>query len=328
MFKAIWLEKPQDAFQASLRQLSSTDDLGEGDTIVRVEWSSLNYKDALAITNRGAVIRNFPIVPGIDLAGVVESSESSAWQPGDPVLITGRGYGEVRSGGLSQLAKVSAADLVRVPAGATTRQVMAFGTAGFTAMLAVMRIEQAGLRPADGPVLVTGAAGGVGSAAVALLAALGYSVSAVTGRASEGERLRRLGAAEILPRESFSTPGKPLAKERWAAAIDSVGSHTLANVLAATRYGGVVAACGLAQGMELPATVAPLILRSVTLAGIESVYFPNESRPAIWGRMVELLDAGTLATVASDSVPLDGVLNAANDLLAGRVPGRLLIDLG
>lgn len=327
MFHGIWLEKHNDEFQASLREFESVEELGDGDTVVNVEWSSLNYKDALALTDRGAVIRKFPVVPGIDLAGTVESSASSEWQPGDRVLITGLGYGEARSGGYSQKARVSSNDLVPLPANVTTQQVMAMGTAGFTAMVSVKRIEEAGIQPAHGPVLVTGAAGGVGSVAVALLANLGYSVSAVTGRPSEGERLRQLGAQQILPRNDFSVPGKPLAKEEWAAAIDTVGSHTLSNVLASTRYGGLVAACGLAQGLDLPTSVAPFILRGVTLAGIESVHFPITKRPAIWQRMVDLIDPSTLSLVAAQSIPLDRVIDTAHELLAGSVSGRLVVSL-
>lgn len=324
MFKAIWLEQADGATRASIKDIDETA-LGEGDTLVRVEWSSLNYKDGLAITGKSPVVRKFPMVPGIDFAGTVESS-TGTWKAGDAVVLTGWGYGETAFGGLAQKARVDGAKLVKLPPGMDTRSAMAVGTAGFTAMLSVMALERNGVTPEQGEVLVTGAGGGVGGFAVAMLSRLGFKVVAATGRAEEGERLRRLGAAEVMARDAFSQPGKPLARERWAGVVDSVGSHTLVNACAATRYGGTVAACGLAQGMDFPASVAPFILRGVTLAGVDSVSFPQTQRPAVWQRIAALLPAeviGDMATV----VPLSGAIESAQALLAGQVSGRRVVDL-
>ncbi|MBL0419209.1 oxidoreductase [Ramlibacter sp. AW1] len=325
VFKAIWLEQASGVTQASVREL---DDAvwSDGDTLVRVEWSSLNYKDALAITGRAPVVRKFPMIPGIDFAGMVESSSSGEWQAGDRVVMTGWGRGETAFGGFAQKARVKSSELVRLPEGMDARSAMAIGTAGFTAMLAVEALERHGVRPQEGEVLVTGAGGGVGGFAVALLARQGFDVVAVTGRPAEAERLRRLGARDILPRDAFSQPGKPLAKERWAGVVDSVGSHTLANACASTRYGGTVAACGLAQGMDFPATVAPFILRGVTLAGIDSVYCPAERRPPVWQRLARDLSAEVIDAMV-EVLPLDRVIPAAQDLLDGRVGGRVLVEV-
>jgi acrylyl-CoA reductase (NADPH) len=326
MFKAIWLEQHAGRTEATLKDVDDAM-LTEGDTLVRVRWSSLNYKDGLAITGKSPVVRKFPMIPGIDFAGEVLSSTGGHWQEGDQVVLTGWGYGEASFGGLAQKARVEGAKLVRLPQGLDARAAMSIGTAGFTAMLAVLALEAHGVTPDRGEVLVTGAGGGVGGFAVALLARLGFKVVAVTGRESEGQRLRQLGAAEILPRDAFSQPGKPLARERWAGVIDSVGSHTLANACAATRYGGTVAACGLAQGMDFPASVAPFILRGVTLAGIDSVSYPADRRPAVWERLACDLSPETIAAMA-DAVPLEGAIAAAQDLLAGRVSGRIVVDVG
>lgn len=326
MFKAIWLEQSAGQTQATLKDIDDTV-LPDADTLVRVRWSSLNYKDALAITGKSPVVRKFPMVPGIDLAGEVEACTSGAFKPGDAVVLTGWGHGESVFGGLAQKARVDSGKLVRLPPGLDARAAMSIGTAGFTAMLAVMALEAHGLEPEHGEVLVTGAGGGVGGFAVALLARRGFKVAAVTGRESEGDRLRLLGASDILARERLSQPGKPLAKERWAAVVDSVGSHTLANACASTRYGGVVAACGLAQGMDFPVTVAPFILRGVTLAGIDSVYFPAAQRAAVWDRLARDLPPQVLASLAN-AVPFERAISAAEELLAGRVSGRWVVDLG
>jgi acrylyl-CoA reductase (NADPH) len=293
---------------------------------VRVSWSTLNYKDALAVTGRSPVVRKFPMVPGIDLAGVVEASADPAWKPGDRVLLNGWGIGEGHWGGLAQKARVRGEWLLRVPEAFTERQAMAIGTAGYTAMLCVLALERHGLQPGDGEVLVTGASGGVGSVAVPLLAARGHRVVASTGRTEEAEYLRSRGAAEIIPREELSRPGKPLGKERWAGVVDSVGSHTLANACATTRYGGAVAACGLAAGMDFPATVAPFILRGVTLYGIDSVRAPAERRQEAWRRLASDLDPAKIEAMTTE-VALGEVPAAAETLLAGRVRGRIVVDV-
>lgn len=326
LFKAIWLEQSAGQTEATLKDIDVAA-LPDADTLVRVHWSSLNYKDGLAITGKSPVVRKFPMVPGIDFAGEVEACTSGAWQAGDQVVLTGWGYGEAAFGGLAQKARVDGSKLVRLPQGLDARAAMSIGTAGFTAMLSVLALEAHGVTPEQGEVLVTGAGGGVGGFAVALLARRGFRVVAVTGRASEGERLQRLGAAEILPRDQFSQPGRPLAKERWAGVVDSVGSHTLVNACAATRYGGVVAACGLAQGMDFPASVAPFILRGVTLAGIDSVYYPAEKRAAVWERLARDLSPEVIASMA-EAVSLERAIPAAQDLLAGKVSGRLVVNVG
>src|SRR5512133_3287752 len=325
MFKAILITKTASGQDAQLADLDDAQ-LPEGDVTVRVEYSTVNYKDGLAITGKGPVVRRYPMVPGIDLAGTVEASGDPAWKPGAKVVLDGYGIGESHWGGLAQKARVKGAWLVPLPAGITTRQAAAIGTAGYTAMLCVLALERHGVRPGDGEVLVTGASGGVGSVAVALLAKLGYRVVASTGRLAEADYLRSIGAAEVIDRAQLSAPGKPLAKERWAGAIDSVGSHTLANVCATTRYRGAVAACGLAQGMDFPATVAPFILRAVTLYGIDSVMAPKPLRLEAWARLARDLDPAKLEAITHE-IPLAGAIPAASDILAGKVRGRLVVDV-
>ncbi len=324
MIKAIWLEQEEKVTRASLREISE-DALDAGDTTVRVEWSTLNFKDALAITGRSPIARKFPMIPGIDFAGTVERCDTGQWQPGDKVLLTGWGYGESMFGGLAQKARVQGDKLVRIPDNFDARAAMAVGTAGFTAMLCVLAVEGHGVAP-GAEVLVTGAGGGVGGCAVALLARRGYKVAAVTGRPAEAARLLSLGATEILERAAFSAPGKPLVKERWAAVVDSVGSHTLVNACASTRYGGIVAACGLAQGMDFPATVAPFILRGITLAGIDSVSYPMPRRQEIWQRIADDLPASVLADLVSE-IGLEEVIATASRLLDGQVSGRVVVRM-
>jgi acrylyl-CoA reductase (NADPH) len=326
VFKAIWLERPVDRTIATLKEIEATQ-LPPSDTLVRVHWSSLNFKDGLAITGKSPVVRKFPMIPGIDLAGEVLECASGAWQRGDQVVLTGWGYGEATFGGLTQQARVEGAKLVRLPSGLSARAAMSIGTAGFTAMLAVLALEAHGVEPTQGDILVTGAGGGVGGFAVALLAKRGFKVAAVTGRQDQADRLKNLGAGEILPREQFSQQGRPLAKERWAGVIDSVGSNTLVNACASTRYGGTVAACGLAQGIDFPASVAPFILRGVTLAGVDSVYYPAAKRAAVWERLAQDLTPETIASLAQ-VISIDQVIDAAQDLLAGKVSGRLVVDVG
>ena len=325
MFRAILIEKDDHGYRAGLQQLDEAR-LPEGDVRVRVSHSTLNYKDALAITGKGPVVRQFPMVPGIDLAGVVEDSSHPDYRPGDAVLLNGWGVGEGHWGGLAQLARLKGDWLIPLPAGFSAAEAMAVGTAGYTAMLAVLALERHGVTPDQGEVLVTGANGGVGSFAIALLARLGYRVAASTGRPEEADYLKGLGAAEIVARASLAEPGRPLARERWAGAIDSVGSHTLANVCAATRYGGCVAACGLAQGMEFPATVAPFILRGVTLAGIDSVMRPRADRLEAWARLARDLDKTLLASITR-TIGLEDAIATAGELLAGRVRGRVVVDV-
>ena len=324
MIKAIWLEQEEKVTRASLEEIPE-DALDAGDTTVRVEWSTLNFKDALAITGRSPIARKFPMIPGIDFAGTVERCDTGQWQPGDRVLLTGWGYGESMFGGLAQKARVQGEKLVRIPGNFDARAAMAVGTAGFTAMLCVLAVEGHGVAP-GAEVLVTGAGGGVGGCAVALLARRGYKVAAVTGRPAEAARLLSLGATEILERAAFSAPGKPLVKERWAAVVDSVGSHTLVNACASTRYGGIVAACGLAQGMDFPATVAPFILRGVTLAGIDSVSYPMPRRQEIWQRIADDLPASVLADLVSE-IGLEDVIATASRLLDGQVSGRVVVRM-
>jgi len=325
MFPALYLIRAENgATQAALRTLS-VDELPEGEVLVRVSHSTLNYKDALAITGKSPVVRSFPMVPGIDFAGTVERSSDPRFAPGDAVVLNGWGTGETRWGGLAGYATTRADWLVPLPEGMTAQQAMSIGTAGYTAMLCVMALEAHGIQPDAGPVLVTGANGGVGSIAIALLSRLGYTVTASTGRPEETEHLHVLGASGIIDRAALSNPGKPLQKENWAAAIDAVGSHTLANVLASTRYGGVVAACGLAQGMDLPASVAPFILRGVTLTGVDSVYAPQARRRAAWQRLA-VLPADVIAR-NTRVIGLADALALAPDLLAGRVRGRVVVDV-
>ena len=303
-----------------------TDDLMAGDATIAVTHSTVNYKDGLALTGRSPVVRRFPMIPGIDLSGDVIASENDSFRPGDRVLINGCGLGETHYGGYAERARVERDWLVKIPEAFSAADTMAIGTAGYTAMLAVLSLEDAGVRPSSGPVLVTGASGGVGSIATALLAKLGYSVTASTGRPEEEAYLKGLGALEIIHRSELSGEPKPLAKERWAGAVDSVGSRTLANVLASTRYGGAVAACGLAQGMDLPASVAPFILRGVSLMGINSVYTNIERRRQAWERLARDLDRGKLQMMTK-SIRLEDVPGAAEEILAGRVRGRLVVDI-
>jgi acrylyl-CoA reductase (NADPH) len=324
-FDAVLLTKEDAGTVARMARLDD-EQLGAGDVTVRVEYSSLNYKDALAITGKGPVVRSFPMVPGIDLAGRVEASADRRFKPGDRVILNGWGAGETSWGGLAQRARVAADHLILLPAALSSRQAMAIGTAGYTAMLALQALECLGATPAKGDVLVTGANGGVGSFAVALLAQAGFRVIASTGRPAEGTRLESLGASEIIDRAILAQPGKPLAKERWFAAVDTVGSHTLANACASTRYGGVVAACGLAQGLDFPGTVAPFILRAVTLVGIDSVFAPHAARLSAWTRLANELDNDTLEQIARE-IPLNQSIEAAGQLLAGTIKGRLLVDV-
>lgn len=325
MFKGILIEKDEAGYRATLTDLDEGR-LPEGDVTVRVSHSTLNYKDALAITGKGPVVRAFPMVPGIDLAGTVEHSTHPDYAAGDAVILNGWGVGETHWGGLAQKARLNGNWLVPLPAQFTPQQAMAIGTAGYTAMLCVLALERHGVTPAHGEILVTGAAGGVGSVATALLSRLGYRVVAVSGRPAETEYLKQLGAVEVLDRATFATPGKPLGKERWAGAVDVVGSHTLANVCATTRYRGVVAACGLAGGMDFPATVAPFILRGVTLAGVDSVMCPRPERLEAWRRLGSDLDVSKLAMISRE-VGLTDVIPLASKLLNGEVRGRVIVDV-
>jgi acrylyl-CoA reductase (NADPH) len=328
MFRGILVEK--DASGTQRAHVTELDEaaLPAGDVTVRISHSTVNYKDALGITGRSPVLRSFPMVPGIDFAGVVEASTSTSTElsVGAPVIGNGFGIGEVIWGGLAQRARVPLAGVVPLPPSLSPRNAMAIGTGGFTAMLSIIALERHGLTPASGPVLVTGASGGVGSFSVSLLSRLGYRVLASTGRPEERDYLMRLGAAEILPREELSSPGKPLAKERWAAAIDSVGSHTLANACAGTLRGGSVAACGLAQGMDFPATVAPFILRGVSLLGIDSAVRPRAERDVAWRRLAELADPSWFDEVARD-IGLAEAIPLSSQLLAGKVRGRVVVDV-
>ena len=329
MFKAIYLDNSGGAFSASLRDVSDAEldaAAGAGDVVVRVEWSTINYKDGLAITNRSPVVRKWPMVPGIDGAGVVESSTHAGFKAGDRVVLNGWGVGETHWGCLAQRARLKGDWLIALPQPLTTRQAMAIGTAGYTAMLCVMALEREGVAPGDGEVLVTGAAGGVGSVAVALLAGKGYRVVASTGRMQEAEYLKALGAADVIDRKALSEPGKPMQKERWAGVVDAVGSTTLANALAQTRYRGTVAACGLAQGMDLPASVAPFILRGVRLIGVDSVMCPMPERKAAWAQLARDLDLARLEKMTT-AIGLAQALERAPDVLAGQVRGRLLVDV-
>lgn len=325
MFKAVLVEKDEAGYRAGVTELDEAA-LPEGDVTVRVAYSTLNYKDGLAITGKGPVVRKFPMVPGIDLAGRVEASSHAGISVGDAVVLNGWGVGEGHWGGLAQLARLKGEWLVPLPAAFTPRQAMAIGTAGYTAMLCVMSLERHGVTPAHGEVLVTGASGGVGSVAVALLAKLGYTVVASTGRPQEAEYLTTLGAAEIIDRAQLAAPGKLLAKERWAGAVDTVGSHTLANVCASMKYRGTVAACGLAQGMDFPSSVAPFILRGVTLAGVDSVMAPRAERLEAWRRLAQELDATKLELMTHE-IGLGDVVDTAAALLEGRVRGRVVVDV-
>ncbi|ORM50867.1 oxidoreductase [Pantoea conspicua] len=325
MFKALVIENDEQGYRSLLKDLPESQ-LPDHDVTLDVSYSSLNYKDALAICNKGPIVRHFPMVPGIDFVGRVTASRHPNWQQDDVALLTGWGVGEKQWGGLAQKASVTGDWLVEVPATLSPLQTMAIGTAGLTAMLCVMALEKQGITPERGPVLVTGASGGVGSFSVSLLARLGYQVVASSGRASDhAYLLDTLGAASVIDRNELSQPGKPLMKERWAAAVDSVGSHTLANVLAATQRDGAVAACGMAQGLDLPASVAPFILRGITLAGVDSVMCPIPLRQQAWQRLGELLDSDLLSQL-TQVIPLSEARQGAQDLLEGKVRGRLIVD--
>jgi acrylyl-CoA reductase (NADPH) len=322
--KAIYLTKDPE-FRAQVADLQESQ-LPAGSVKLRVEYSTINYKDGLAIANASPIVRTWPMVAGIDGAGVVEESDYPAWRPGDRVILNGWGAGEVHWGCLAQKASLKGEWLVKLPDALTSRQAMAIGTAGYTAMLCAMALERGGVTPEKGEVLVTGAAGGVGSVAIAILAGAGFRVVASTGRPQEGEYLQSLGAAEVIERRTLSEPGKPLQRERWAGVVDSVGSHTLANACAQTQANGVVAACGLAQGMDFPATVAPFILRGVTLAGINSVTAPSEVRSEAWSRLARGLDLAKLESMTRE-IALAEALDVAPEILAGRVRGRLVVDV-
>ncbi|QUM90965.1 oxidoreductase [Moritella sp. 36] len=325
MFKGILIEKNNDQYTASVQSIDESK-LPEGDVSIDVAYSTLNFKDGLAITGKGPVVRSFPMVPGIDLVGTVTQSDSDKFQAGDQVLLNGFGVGEKHWGGLAEKARLKSDWLIKLPAGLSAKQAMAIGTAGYTAMLSVIALERHGITPEQGDVLVTGANGGVGSFAITLLAKLGYRVIASTGRPEEADYLKALGAAEIIDRNTLSEPGRPMVKERWAAAIDSVGSHTLTNVCAGLKYGGVVTACGLAQGMDFPASVAPFILRGITLAGIDSVMRPLADREEAWARLADLLTDGDFTSIGTE-ISLDDAVATAHDLMAGKVRGRVMVNL-
>ena len=325
MFKAILVNKDDQGYRAELAQVDESS-LPEGDVKVKVLYSTLNYKDGLAITGKGPVVRSFPMVPGIDFAGEVLESSSTDFKVGDMVLLNGLGVGEGHWGGLAQQARVKSDWLIPLPKGLTAKQALAIGTAGYTAMLCVMALEKHGTKPGDGEVLVTGAAGGVGSIAIALLSKLGFKVVASTGRMAEAEYLKKLGATEVIDRASLYAPGKPLDKESWAAVVDSVGSHTLANACAQTKSEGAVAACGLAQGMDFPSTVAPFILRGVTLYGINSVTVPRGKRIAAYEQLSKLLDLKILDEISHEISLVDSI-EYAQKLMAGNVRGRLIVDV-
>lgn len=325
MFKGILIEKNNEQYSASLRSLEDTQ-LPEGDVTIDVSYSTLNYKDGLAITGKSPVVRHFPMVPGIDLVGTVTQSDSDKFIAGDQVLLNGFGVGETHWGGLAEKARLNSNWLLRLPEGLSAKQAMAIGTAGYTAMLSVIALERHGITPEKGDVLVTGANGGVGSFAVTLLSKLGYRVIASTGRPEESEYLNALGATEIINRNTLSEAGRPMGKERWIAAVDSVGSHTLANICAGLKYGGIVTACGLAQGMDFPASVAPFILRGVTLVGIDSVYRPIADREEAWARLANLLTETDLGSIGTE-IGLDKVITTAEDLIAGKIRGRIMVNL-
>jgi acrylyl-CoA reductase (NADPH) len=324
-FRAIRIDKAETGTTAALVDFDDAE-LMDGDVTVRISHSTVNYKDGLAITGASPVVRRFPMIAGIDFAGTVAQSSHPDFKPGDAVVLDGWGLGETHLGGYAERARVKGDWLVPLPGAFTPAQAMAIGTAGYTAMLAVLALEDQGLTPAAGPAVVTGASGGVGSIAVALLKAAGWHVIAVTGRTAEADYLKGLGAAEVIDRAEFAAPGRPLGKERWAAGVDSVGSHTLANLLAQTKYGGAIAACGLAQGMDLPASVAPFILRGVNLLGIDSVMCPRPRRLTAWARLARDLDPAVLAT-ATTTIPLTEVIATAPKILAGQVRGRIVVEI-
>lgn len=323
--KAIVIEKAGGGVKAALTNFDEAN-LMDGDVTVRVEYSTINYKDGLAITGKAPVVRRWPMIGGVDLAGTVETSTHPQWKTGDKVILNGFGLGETHLGAYAEKARVKGDWLVRLPDGISPRDAMAIGTAGYTAMLSVMALERHGVKSAQGPVIVTGASGGVGSVAIALLSKLGFQVTASTGRTSEADYLKSLGASEIIDRAELSGPGKPLAKERWAAGIDSVGSTTLANVLSMIKYDGAVAACGLAQGMDLPASVAPFILRGVSLLGVDSVMCPMDRRREAWQRLAADLDHKKLATITTE-IGLGQVIETAPSILAGKVRGRIVVRI-
>src|ERR1700730_4567643 len=324
-FRAIRIDKAEKGTTVALTQFDEAE-LMDGDVTVAVEWSTLNYKDGLAVTGKAPVVRRFPMIAGIDFAGTVEQSAHPAWKAGDKVVCTGWGMGETHLGAYAEKARVKGDWLVRLPEGLSAREAMAIGTAGFTALLAILALDNHGITPQSGPVVVTGAAGGVGSVATAVLGKLGYHVIASTGRMSEAPYLKSLGAAEVIDRNELSGPAKPLAKERWAGGIDSVGSTTLANVLSMTKYAGAVAACGLAAGMDLPGSVAPFILRGVCLLGIDSVMCPIELRKTAWQRLASDLDRAKLAEITHE-IGLDQVIDAGAKILAGQVRGRIVVKI-
>ncbi|MEL0658141.1 MDR family oxidoreductase [Psychromonas arctica] len=325
MFKGILVEKDEQGYRAAVKDIDDSV-LPEGDVTIKVAYSTLNYKDALAITGKGPVVRNFPMVPGIDLVGTVEQCDSKQFKVGDKVLLNGFGVGETHCGGLAEKARLKSEWLIPLPNAFSARQAMSIGTAGYTAMLCVIALEKNGITPDKGDILVTGANGGVGSFAITILAKLGYNVIASTGRLEESEYLKKLGAAEVIDRAILTEPGRPLAKERWAAAIDSAGSHTLANVCASLKYGGVVAACGLAQGMDLPTTVMPFILRGVTLAGIDSVMRPTADRIEAWERLATILEPAVFDDIAKE-ITLDETIETAEKLISGKVRGRVVVNI-
>jgi len=325
-FKAIVVDKTEAGQSVALRDFDEKD-LMDGDVTVRVAYSTINYKDGLAITGKAPVVRRFPMIAGVDFAGTVEHSAHPDWKPGDQVICNGWGMGETHLGAYAQKARVKGDWLVPLPSSMSAREAMAIGTAGYTAMLAVIALEQAGVMPDKGPVVVTGAAGGVGSVAIAILSKLGYQVAASTGRPQEADYLKGLGASEIIERKEFAGPAKPLAKERFAGGIDSVGSTTLANILSMTRYGGAVAACGLAGGMDLPTSVAPFILRGVSLLGIDSVMCPKAKRLAAWRHLETDLDRQKLAAMTQD-IGLDAVIDTAPQIIGGGVRGRIVVNIG
>jgi acrylyl-CoA reductase (NADPH) len=325
-FKAILIEKADAGQKVGLVDFDEAQ-LMEGDVTVRVAWSTVNYKDGLALTGKGPVVRRWPMIPGIDFAGTVEHSNHKDFKPGDAVVLNGFGVGETHLGGYAEVARVKGEWLVPLPKGISTKEAMEIGTAGYTAMLAVMALERHGIKPDRGPAVVTGAAGGVGSVAIAILAKHGFHVIAATGRAQESDYLKSLGAAEIIDRAELAGPAKPLGKERWGAGVDSAGSHTLANLLSMTKYGGAIAACGLAQGLDLPASVAPFILRGISLLGIDSVYCPQPIRREAWRRLAADLDRKKLAAMTTE-IPLAKVTEVGLEILAGKVRGRTLVRIG
>ena len=325
-FKAILVSRDEDKRQSVDIVEMSDADLTEGDVLVSVEATTVNYKDGLAITGKAPVVRRWPLIPGVDLAGTVAESSHPDWRKGDKVILNGWGVGETHHGAFAGRARLKGEWLVHLPESLTSSQAMAIGTAGYTAMLCVMALERHRIEPERGPVIVTGAAGGVGSVAVALLSKLGFHVIASTGRLGEADFLKGLGAAEIIDRNELSLPGKPLGKERWAGGVDAVGSHTLANVLSMTAYGGAVAACGLAQGMDLPATVAPFILRGVSLLGVDSVMAPKSLRLEAWRRIERDLDPARLEALTTH-IRFDDILDIARRIVDGGIRGRVVVDM-